>query len=83
MEDPMITVNTHEAKTRLSELLAKVETGQETVTICRHGRPVAELIQPHAQPPIDRARIHPDLKLKLHGDICVPLDDDTWPEEYR
>jgi prevent-host-death family protein len=36
-------VNVHEAKTRLSQLLELVEQG-ETVTIARHGTPVAELV---------------------------------------
>lgn len=36
-------VNTHDAKTRLSQLLAKVEAGQ-TVTIARDGKPVAKLV---------------------------------------
>lgn len=37
-----LTVNVLEAKTRLSELLKRVEAG-EAVTIARAGRPVAEL----------------------------------------
>ncbi|MGQ9780397.1 MAG: type II toxin-antitoxin system Phd/YefM family antitoxin [Bacillota bacterium] len=40
----MLSINTHEAKTRFSELLARVERGRETVILCRHGRPVAKLI---------------------------------------
>jgi prevent-host-death family protein len=39
----MITLGAFEAKTRLSSLLDKVEAG-ETVTITRHGKPVARLI---------------------------------------
>lgn len=39
----MKTVNTHEAKTQLSRLLALVETGEE-VTIARNGKPVAKLV---------------------------------------
>lgn len=39
----MITVGSFEAKTKLSELLDKVEAG-ETVTITRHGSPVARLV---------------------------------------
>ena len=35
-------VNIHDAKTKLSRLLELVEQG-ETVTIARHGKPVAEL----------------------------------------
>ena len=37
-----MTVNTHEAKTQLSRLLALVEKGEE-VTIARNGKPVAKL----------------------------------------
>lgn len=47
----MSTVNIHEAKTRLSQLLARVENG-ETITIARAGKPVADLV-PH--PRIDIA----------------------------
>ncbi|MGI8740542.1 MAG: type II toxin-antitoxin system Phd/YefM family antitoxin [Gammaproteobacteria bacterium] len=38
----MIQVNIHEAKTRLSQLLALAEAGEEVV-IARGGRPVARL----------------------------------------
>jgi prevent-host-death family protein len=40
------TVNVYEAKTHFSQLLARVEHGEE-ITISRHGRPVARLV-PHA-----------------------------------
>ena len=40
----MISVNTHEAKTKLSELLLKIEKKHEVVIICRHGVPVAKLL---------------------------------------
>ena len=39
----MITVGAYEAKTRLSELLQRVQDG-ETVTITRHGHPVAKIV---------------------------------------
>ena len=39
----MITVNLHEAKTRLSELVKAVEERNETVVLCRDGREVAEI----------------------------------------
>ena len=41
-------VNVHDAKSRLSELLVRVENG-EAITIARAGRPVARLV------PIDRS----------------------------
>lgn len=40
-------VNVHEAKTHLSRLLTKVESGEE-VTIAKAGKPVARLV------PVDR-----------------------------
>jgi prevent-host-death family protein len=44
LEDALLTtVGSFEAKTKLAELLDKVEAG-ETVTITRHGKPVAKLI---------------------------------------
>jgi prevent-host-death family protein len=39
----MTTVGSFEAKTKLAELLDRVEAG-ETVTITRRGRPVAKLV---------------------------------------
>ena len=43
MEAVTSTVGSFEAKTKLAELLDKVEAG-ETVTITRRGRPVAQLV---------------------------------------
>jgi prevent-host-death family protein len=60
------TVNIYEAKTRLSQLLARVEDGEEII-IARHGRPVARLMplgEPRAarQPGVwrDKVRIADD-----------------------
>jgi antitoxin (DNA-binding transcriptional repressor) of toxin-antitoxin stability system len=39
----MISVNMHEAKTRLSELVKAVEEPNETVVLCRDGQEVAEI----------------------------------------
>jgi prevent-host-death family protein len=39
-------VGAYEAKTHLSELLDRVEKGEQ-ITIPRHGRPVALLVSPH------------------------------------
>ena len=39
----MTVVNVHEAKTQLSRLLARVESGEEVV-IARRGEPVARLV---------------------------------------
>ena len=46
----MMTVGSYEAKTKLPELLKRVELG-EHITIARHGRPIAVLI-PAASIPV-------------------------------
>jgi prevent-host-death family protein len=51
----MITVGSFEAKTKLSELLDKV-AGGETVTITRHGSPVAQLVPVRAADERERQR---------------------------
>jgi prevent-host-death family protein len=51
----MSTVGSFEAKTKLAELLDKVEAG-ETVTITRRGRPVARLIPVRSEDEQERLR---------------------------
>jgi len=72
--------NTHEAKTRLSELLADVETNGEVVLICRNGKPVAEL-RPVAAAQRSPLRKNPRLQgMRLREDPVLPLDPEDWPE---
>ena len=80
----MITVNTHEAKSRLSALLAAVEDQGEVVVICRHGRPVAELRATNdrtAGP--DPLQTHPELAATILYDPTEPASEDEWPSEFR
>lgn len=75
----MVAVNTHEAKTRLSALLALVEEQGEVVLICRNGKPVAEL-RPLAGSP-DPLRVHPELsKVVFREDPSLPLELGDWPD---
>jgi len=78
----MITVNTHEAKTRLSALLAEVESRQETVIICRGGKPVAELrsLTPGVIDPLIQ---HAELAGEILYDPTEPADESEWPEAAR
>jgi prevent-host-death family protein len=78
----MVMVNTHEAKTRLSELLARIEKKKETVVICRNGRPVAE-IHPWLKkkdPFLQSPRLK---KVVFHEDPSKPLDGSEWPSNRR
>lgn len=49
----VLQIGAFEAKNRLSELLQRVENGEE-VTITRHGKPVARLVPAE---PFDRERV--------------------------
>lgn len=49
-----ITVKVHEAKTRLSELLAKVEAGEEVI-ISRGNDPIARLTRIHRKDEVEAA----------------------------
>ena len=78
----MIQVNTHEAKTKLSYLLSKVENERETVKICRNGKPVAVLSPVPTKP--DPLKQHAELKnIQFIVDPILPLDENDWPEESR
>ena len=78
----MISVNTHEAKTRLSELLVKIEKDRETVIICRNGVPVAELCAWHKRkdPLTQSARLK---NIKFYQDPSWPLNEEDWPRKSR
>jgi len=66
-------VNVHEAKTRLSELLAAVESGEEVV-IARNGTPAARLVAvAPKQAPVPLG--------ELAGQITIGPDfDDSLPD---
>ena len=65
MADP---INIHEAKTHLSRLIERVETGEEIV-IARAGRPVARLVP-------FRARISPRAPGLWRGQVEISPDFD-------
>lgn len=73
----MMTVNVHDAKTNLSSLLLQVENGGEAISICRNGKPVADLV-PHR--PVKRnLKPHPRLsKIKINYDPTEPLTPEEW-----
>jgi prevent-host-death family protein len=71
----MIQVNMHEAKTHLSELVEKVEAGEEVV-IARAGRPIARLVPFHPQ------RAPRQLGL-CRGQIRIASDFDELPSDIE
>jgi antitoxin (DNA-binding transcriptional repressor) of toxin-antitoxin stability system len=75
----MKTLNVHEAKTRLSAVLADVEGKGEAFLICRNGHPVADLV-PHVKK--TRLKPHPVLRrIRIRYDATEPLTADEWPLE--
>lgn len=73
----MNTVSIHEAKTHLSALISTVERLGEPVLICRHGRPVAELV------PVSKGgRITPEptlRRIKINDDPTAPTETE-WSD---
>ena len=78
----MIRVNTHEAKTRLSALLAAVEKRGEIVILCRSGRPVAE-IRPFRRTRSPLRRSTRLSKIVFREDPTKPLAPSDWPDSAR
>jgi prevent-host-death family protein len=80
----MIEAAIHEAKTKLTALLKRVEEG-EHVVITRHGKPIAEIVPYKRKGGIDLDAI-PRLRKELgmsEGGIDVPADfDDPMPEDF-
>ncbi len=75
-----IRVGVHEAKTRLSELLRLVDSGQE-VEIARGGDPVAKLVPFHAR---ETCRLGLDQGVyTVPDDFDAPLPDDVLENFYR
>jgi prevent-host-death family protein len=71
----MQTLNIHEAKTKLSSVLAQVEKGKSFL-ICKNGNPIAELI-PHKSR--KRTQSHPVMsKILVNYDPTEELTKEEW-----
>lgn len=82
-----MVVGAYEAKTRLSELLARV-AGGERVTITKHGVPVAVLQPPDPAPRKGVAAAIQDLRgfrqaLRARGALARADEIRDWIEEGR
>jgi antitoxin (DNA-binding transcriptional repressor) of toxin-antitoxin stability system len=81
----MITVNMHEAKTRLSELVKAVEEGNEVVVLCRNGRAVAEIRRRTKRPGGRDLRPDPRFRVEFSPGYhpTEPLGEDEWPRTLK
>jgi antitoxin (DNA-binding transcriptional repressor) of toxin-antitoxin stability system len=81
----MITVNIHEAKTRLSELVKAVEERNETVLLCRDGHAVAEIRRRNRRRAVRNITPYPRLYVEFSRDYLPdePLTEGEWPNNRR
>jgi prevent-host-death family protein len=70
----MTRVNVQEAKTHLSQYLDRVEAG-ETIVLCRHNRPIAEVRPIRAARPPRKFGIDQG-KVEVPPEFFEPLPDD-------
>ena len=76
----MQTLNVHEAKTKLSAVLADIERTGAAYVICRNGTPVAD-IMPHRR--ASRLATDPFLKrVKVKCDLTKPLTPRDWEASH-
>ena len=81
----MMTVNMHDAKTRLSELVKAVEERNETVVLCRDGQEVAEIRRRRTRRQMRSLTPDPRFLVTLSRGYrpTEPLSEDEWPKDLR
>jgi antitoxin (DNA-binding transcriptional repressor) of toxin-antitoxin stability system len=81
----MITVNMHEAKTRLSELVKAVEERNEVVVLCRDGREVAEIRRRTKRRQVRNLTADPKFRVEFAPGYQPdePLTPEEWPADLR
>lgn len=72
---PMTQVGMHEAKTKLSQLVERAESGEDIV-IARRGKPVARLV------PVERTNGMARVRGSMRGQIWMADDFDELPEGF-
>jgi len=68
-------VNTHEAKSRLSDLIRKAEAGDDVI-LARNGKPVAKIIRWPQDPPARRSGGWAG-RVEYRSDVVGPDDEVT------
>jgi len=77
-----ITVNIHAAKTQLSQLLKRVQGGEEVI-IAKAGKPVAKLVPVEGAPRPRVPGTGKDQILYMADDFDAPLPDDLLKLFYK
>jgi len=81
----MMSVNMHDAKTRLSELVKAVEEQNEVIVLCRDGREVAEMRRRTKRRLVRDLAPYPRFRVKLVRRYRPdePLAEEEWPLDLR
>ena len=81
----VITVNMHDAKTRLSELVRAVEERNETVVLCRDGKEVAEIRRRVKRRALRDLAPDPRFRVEFAAGYnpTEPVTEDEWPDSAR
>src|SRR5437867_13233041 len=81
----VITVNMHETKTRLSELVKAVEERDEIVVLCRDSREVAEIRRRAKRRQARNLTPDPRFRVEFAPGYrpTEPLGEEEWPEDLR
>jgi antitoxin (DNA-binding transcriptional repressor) of toxin-antitoxin stability system len=75
-------VSVYEAKAHLSRLIDDVVKSRRPVTICRHKKPVVDLVAHKAA--ADPLRQDPKLRGAVYrGNPCAGANESDWPKEAR
>ncbi|MDP2286256.1 MAG: type II toxin-antitoxin system Phd/YefM family antitoxin [Pseudohongiella sp.] len=78
----MHTVNIHEAKAHLSELLARVEAG-ETVVIARRNKPIVKLVPADVESPKEKRRLGlAEGSISISDNFFDPMTEEELADWY-
>ena len=75
-------VSVYDARAHLSKWISQVEKTGQSITVCRNGRPVVDLVahrtvtDPLAGDPALQGAV-------FHGNPCAPVDERDWPVDQR
>ena len=75
-------INIYEAKAKLSQLLHYIEETGEPVTICRNGKPVADVVK-HREKRNPFEQNKDLIGAQFLSDPCAGVDERDWPPDAR
>ena len=75
-------MSVYDAKAKLSQLLHYIEETGEPVTICRNGKPIADVVK-HKERRNPLAQHDKLVGALYYNDPCAGVDEVDWPTKDR